>query len=50
MNTTYSATDSRALQAFATRAELQKALGESLGANVFDALQGVINPAAAATP
>lgn len=50
MSITYSATDSRAFQAFATRAELQKALGESLGANVFDALQGVINPVSATTP
>lgn len=44
----YSATDSRAFQAFTTRADLQKALGESLGATVFDAMQSIINPASGA--
>jgi len=48
MSIKYNATDSRAFQAFATRAELQKALGQSLGTNVFDALQGIINPASGA--
>jgi len=40
----YSATDSRAFQAFTTRADLQKALGKSLGTSVFDALQGILSP------
>lgn len=46
----YNATDSRAFQAFATRAEVQKALGEELGGKVFDALQAFANPASAITP
>lgn len=44
MSIDYTATDSRAFQAFATRADYQKALGIELGGKVFDALQSAINP------
>lgn len=50
LNIEYNATDTRAFQAFATRAELQARLGESLGNEVFDALQKIVNPASAAVP
>ncbi|UTW53972.1 hypothetical protein [Kordiimonas sp. SCSIO 12610] len=46
----YNATDSRAFQAFTTRAELQKTLGVELGNNVFNAIQKIINPASGAVP
>ncbi len=46
----YNATDTRAFQAFATRAEVQKALGAELGGKVFDALQVLANPSSAITP